>query len=214
MSVYKRLSALFVIVCFGLVACDNNTDGSSTTAVTPAGGYEVDGDKALGDANAPVTIIEYASLTCGHCATFHATSFKRLQEEYIDTGKVRFIFREFPTPPADRAAAGFMLASCFPEERYFGFIDLLFRQQNTWVTAPNASVALRDIALQSGMQEETFKACLQDQAELDRIVAVQKTATEQYGIQSTPSFVINGQTYTNRSYEDFKAIIDPLIPAQ
>ncbi len=173
--------------------------------------YEVPGDMTLGNPAAKVTVIEYASVTCGHCANFHATVFDKLKETYIDTGKVYFIFREFPTPPADRAVAGFMLARCVPEERYFGFIDVLFRQQLKWVQAPDAYAALKKIALLSGMNDEQFRNCLNNQAELDRIRAVQEKGFEEYGVNSTPSFVINGKTYSNMQWEGFQQVLTPLV---
>jgi protein-disulfide isomerase len=189
------------------------TAGSERPLPAPnaSSSYEVPSDRILGAEDASVTIIEYASLTCGHCGQFHATTFKELKEAYIDTGKVRWIFREFPTPPAERAVAGFLLARCVSEDRYFGFLDVLFKQQVRWVTAENTYEELKKIAMLSGMNDETFTTCLNNEAEVERIQQVTEYAQHQYDIDSTPSFVINGTKYTNMNFQQFQSILDPLI---
>ncbi len=217
-NIVAGLAALVVVAALvAAVVLSDAVVGTPTAERGPApspadaGGYEVPGDRVLGADDAPVTIIEYASLTCGHCGQFHVTTFKKLKDTYVDTGKVRWIFREFPTAPADRAIAGFMLARCVSEDRYFGFLDVLFKQQERWVTAPNAYEELRTIAKLTGMNDETFEACLKDQTEMDRIVQVTEDAQRRYDVDSTPSFVINGTRYTNMSFQQFRSILDPLI---
>ncbi|AKI01458.1 protein-disulfide isomerase [Hoeflea sp. IMCC20628] len=167
-------------------------------------------DMVLGEETAPVTIVEYMSMTCPHCASFHEENFKPLKEKYIDSGKVRFILREFPFDP--RAAAAIMLARCAPEERFFPMVDVLFQQQRTWATAPDGREALLQIARLAGFTQESFEACLTNQKLLDDVNAVRTKAANEFGVQSTPTFIINGKRYPgNMSIEIMSAIIDPLL---
>ncbi len=201
--------AVFALTLSLTAGCSESDNDQSATR--PDGTVELPDDMAIGSPDAPVTIIEYASVTCGHCATFHATVFKDLKETYIDTGKVRLIFREFPTQPTDRAMAGFMLARCVPEERYFGFIDVLMKTQQNWVVAPNAFEALKKIANNAGMSDDVFVECLNQESEIERIRDNSDAAMEIYGITGTPSFVINGTTYSNMPFSEFQSILEPLV---
>lgn len=163
-------------------------------------------DKVLGDPNAPVTIVEYASMTCPHCATFHAATLPALKEKYIDTGKAKLILREFPFDP--RAEAGFMLARC-ADDKYFAMVDVLFKQQEAWAGVENARDALLQISRLAGFSQESFEACLTDQKLLDDIRAVRTRGAEDFGVQSTPTFFINGQKYPGAmSVDEMSAIID------
>jgi protein-disulfide isomerase len=167
-------------------------------------------EMALGDENAPVTIVEYMSMTCPHCASFHEDNFKPLVEKYVDTGKVRFILREFPFDP--RAAAAIMLARCAPESQFFPMVDVLFKQQRSWATAADGREALLQIARLAGFTQESFEACLTNQKLLDDVNAVRSKAANEFGVQSTPTFIINGKRYPgNMSVETMSAIIDPLL---
>jgi protein-disulfide isomerase len=148
------------------------------------------GDMALGDEKAPVTIIEYASMTCPHCANFHETTFPELKKKYIDTGKVRFIFREFPLDQL--AAAAFMLARCGGKERYFPMVETLFQQQRTWAVQRPLQ-PLMAISKQAGLSEAGFNECLKNQQVLDGIEDVRKRAAEKLNVQSTPTFFVNGK---------------------
>jgi len=148
------------------------------------------GDRQLGPDNAPVTIIEYASLTCPHCASFHKTSLPELKKRYIDTGKVRLIFREFALNPLDAGAV--MLARCLDQDKYFDFIEILFRTQDQWVVQKPIEPLLA-IARQAGFTKETFEACLKNQKLLDGIEAQRSRASEKFGVNSTPTFFINGK---------------------
>jgi len=148
------------------------------------------GDMSLGDEKAPVTIIEYASMTCPHCANFHEVTYPELKKKYIDTGKVRFIFREFPLDQL--AAAAFMLARCGGKERYFPMIETLFQQQRTWAVQRPLQ-PLMAISKQAGLSEAGFNECLKNQQVLDGIEDVRKRATEKLNVQSTPTFFVNGK---------------------
>jgi protein-disulfide isomerase len=166
-------------------------------------------DKSMGDDDAPVTIIEYASMTCPHCAQFHRTTLPALKEKYIDTGKVRLILREFPFDP--RAEAGFMLARC-SDEKYFAMVDVLFKQQETWARAENARDALLQIARLAGFSQESFEACLTDQKLLEDVRAIKDRGDKEFGVDSTPTFFINGSKYPGAmSIDEFSAIIDGML---
>jgi len=153
-----------------------------------------DGDIVLGSPKAQVTVIEYASMTCPHCAHFSQTTFPELKKRYIDTGKVRFIFREFPFDKL--AAAAFMLARCANatggSDKYMAVVDTLFAQQSQWVVEKPLG-PLQDIAKQFGFTDDSFKACLTNQKVLDGIEAVRDRAVEKLGVNSTPTFFINGK---------------------
>ena len=169
-------------------------------------------DMALGPADAAVTITEYASMTCPHCAAFNATVFPKLKAEYIDTGKVRYIFREFPLDI--KAAAGSMLTRCIANgdaQKYFAVTDMLFRSQNDWVVK-NTTETLTRIGKQAGLSQQQVEACLKDQALLDKIAADQKYASDILRVDSTPTFFINGEKIKGESsIEEFQKRINPLL---
>lgn len=169
-------------------------------------------EMVLGSDDAPVTMIEYSSFTCPHCANFHKDVFGDLKADYIDTGKVKFIYREVYF---DRFGlwAG-MLARCAGKEKYFGVVDLLMRQQREWLGGgePATVVAnLKKLGLVAGMDDATMESCLQDQAMAQALVAdFQKNATAD-DINSTPTFMINGEQVPNQPYEDLRKILDAKI---
>jgi protein-disulfide isomerase len=169
-------------------------------------------DMALGPADAKVTITEYASMTCPHCAAFNADVFPKIKAEFIDTGKVRYIFREFPLDI--KAAAGSMLSRCIANgdaNKYFAVTDLLFRSQSDWVMK-NTAESLTRIGKQAGLTQEQVEACLKDQALLDKIAADQKYASEVLKVDSTPTFFINGEKIKGEtSIEEFEKRINPLL---
>ena len=166
-------------------------------------------DKQLGKDDTKVTIVEYASMTCPHCAHFAATTFPDLKKKYIDTGKARYILREFPFDPS--AEAGFMLARC-AKDNYFPMVDVLFAQQANWVGVSNTKDALLQISKLAGFTQESFEACLTDQKLLDDVRSVQKRGANEFKVDSTPTFFINGKTYKGAmSIEEMSAIIDPLL---
>ena len=169
-------------------------------------------DMALGPANATVTITEFASMTCPHCAAFTEKVFPKIKSEYIDSGKIRFVFREFPLDV--KAAAGSMLARCIAKEdagKYFAVIDMLFRQQNEWVLKNTTETLIR-IGKQAGLSQQQVEDCLKDQALLDKIAADQKYANEVLKVNSTPTFFINGEMVKGeQTFEEFDKRIKSLL---
>lgn len=164
-------------------------------------------EMALGDVNAPVTIVEYMSMTCPHCANFHNKTFDAIKAKYIDTGKVRFIVREFPFDP--RAAAAFMLARCAPEGQYFPMVSMLFKQQQQWAAAENGRDALLQMSKLAGFTQESFEACLTNQKLLDDVNAVMQRGAKEFGVKSTPTFFVNGEHYSgDLSVDVMSALID------
>ena len=169
-----------------------------------------DGDVVLGSEKAPVTIIEYASMTCPHCAHFSTTTFPQLEKRYIDTGKVRFIFREFPLDPL--AAAGFMLARCAGPDKYESVVETLFAKQADWVMVQKPIPPLMAIAKQFGFTEQSFDQCLANQQVLESIQAVRDRAAEKLGVNSTPTFFVNGKKLTgDQSIEAMAKEIEPYL---
>jgi len=166
-------------------------------------------DFVLGAKNAPVIVVEYASMTCPHCAHFDKTTYPQIKKNYIDTGKVRWILREFPLDPV--AAAAFMLARCIADgssERYYSFVNTLFHQQETWAIERPIPPLLA-IAKQAGMSEDKFKACLSDQKTLDKIQAERQVAVDQFKVNSTPTFFIDGTMHKGAlTYEQMSKVLD------
>jgi protein-disulfide isomerase len=169
-------------------------------------------DMALGPADAKVTITEYASMTCPHCAAFNEQVFPKIKAEFIDTGKVRYVFREFPLDI--KAAAGSMLSRCIANgdaNKYFAVTDLLFKSQSDWVMK-NTTESLTRIGKQAGLSQQQVEDCLKDQALLDKIAADQKYASEVLKVDSTPTFFINGEKIKGEtSIEEFEKKINPLL---
>jgi protein-disulfide isomerase len=168
------------------------------------------GERALGDPAAKVTVVEYASMTCSHCAAFHDETFTPFKEKYVDTGKVRFIFREFPLDAL--ATSAFMLARCVPEDRYFPVVDILFRQQQNWAFVDDPAKALFNVVKQAGFTQESFRACLTNQKILDGVNSVKDRGSNEFGVASTPTFFINGKKMSGAlSLEDMDKEIEPLL---
>ena len=166
-------------------------------------------DQVQGAAEAPVTIIEYASMTCPHCAHFAETTYPELKKRYIDTGKVRFIFREFPLDQL--AAAGALLARCAGEGKYFPMIETLFSQQKTWAVQKPIPPLLA-IAKQAGFTQESFEQCLANQGLLNQIEEVRQRAADKFGVNSTPTLFINGKkTPGALTIEDLEKEIQPYL---
>jgi protein-disulfide isomerase len=165
------------------------------------------GDRALGNPNAPVTVIEYVSLTCPHCAAFHRDVFPRVKREYIDTGKIRFIVREFPI---GRSAGNAAIANrCAPEDKYFSLLCALLARQSEWVSQEVRLDAIYGVAKSVGMSRETFDKCLANQSMIDALDEV-KQRGRKFGVIGTPTFFANGRKAQGATtYEEFKALVDP-----
>lgn len=166
------------------------------------------GDLAIGPQDAKVQVIEYASLTCSHCASFHTGTYPEFKKRYVDTGQVRFVLREFPLDPL--ATAGFMLARCEPDKAW-PVVDMLFEKQREWAYTEKPLDALRQLMRQAGFSQEKFDSCLRDQKLYDAINDV-KSRGEKLGIDSTPTFFINGKVQRGAvSIDELEKIIKPLL---
>ncbi|MDQ7019189.1 MAG: DsbA family protein [Robiginitomaculum sp.] len=196
-----------LVLGVALAACGGNGSNGSTRSAA-----ERDDDMAMGDPKAPIVVIEYASLTCPHCADFHEEIFPELKKKYIDTGKVRFVFRQFPTPPVPYAVGGEAVARCAGPDKYFDLLDILYAKQRYWVTSNNPRKALMEMAATAGISQADFDACVSDEANIKRIQEVSKLAQEEFKITGTPSFVINGKLRPRvRTLESFEEIFNPIL---
>ncbi|MEO0939402.1 MAG: DsbA family protein [Pseudomonadota bacterium] len=163
----------------------------------------------VGNPDAPVTVIEYASYTCPHCATFHAGPYKQLKADYIDTGKINFIYREVYFDRFGLWASA--IARCAGPEKFFGITDMIYAGQSDWARQQdpaNIIEGLRRIGRLAGLDNDTLEGCLQDNDKLRTLVAWYQQNAAADGVDSTPSFVINGTKYSNMSYEQMAEIID------
>jgi protein-disulfide isomerase len=167
-------------------------------------------DIALGKSDAPVTIVEYASMTCSHCAAFHTGTYPQLKSKYIETGKVRFILREFPLDPL--ATAAFMLARCAGPDKRNAMVDLFFAQQRNWAFTEKPIEALSTLVKQTGMSKENFESCLKDQALYDKINEIRERASEKFGVNATPTFFFNGHKQNGEiTPDELDKILEPLL---
>ena len=168
-------------------------------------------DNVMGNADAPITVIEYSSMTCGHCAAFHNETLPGLKEKYIKTGKVKYIVREFPLDQL--ATAAFMLGRCLPKrDAYFDFIDLLYGKQQEWAFVEDPVGALKKLAKQAGFTDESFKACLDDKDLFAQVLAVKNAGSEEFRIRSTPTFFVNGTRLEGaQPLEEFEKLFKPLL---
>jgi len=167
------------------------------------------GEKSQGDPKAPVTLIEYAAVTCPHCSDFFLHQFPEIKSKYVDTGKVYFIFREFPLNALD--VAGFMLARCAGDDKFFPIVDTLFEKQREWVVQKPLE-PLMAIAKQAGFTKESFEACLSNQQVENGVKWVRERASEKFGVSGTPTFFINGKKFTgNPTAADLGKQIDSYL---
>ncbi len=167
-------------------------------------------DFTLGKTDAPVTVIEYSSLTCPHCADFHVNVLPQIKAAYIDTGKIRMAFRDFPLDQAALAAS--QVARCAGHDRHFAMIDLFFKRQPSWAGAADPVAAMGKLAALAGMGEADVKACLANDA-TEKAVLEQRLLSEKvFDINATPSFIINGTKHSGgMTFDAFKAVVDPLL---
>ena len=162
-------------------------------------------DNVLGNADAPYTIVEYSSMTCPHCASFHKDVLPELKKKYIDTGKAKYIVREFPLDNV--AGAAFMLGRCVDQAKYFDFIDLLYANQEEWAFKDNPLPGLQKFALQVGFTEERFNQCLKDETLLKHIEWVRDRGSKEFGVRATPTFFINGQRLKGTTIDVFDKVM-------
>ncbi len=167
-------------------------------------------EKVMGRDDAPVTMIEYSSLACPHCAAFHRDSLPRIKEAYIDTGKVRLIYRDFPLGGLALAAA--MVARCGGSAKFFGFIEVLFRSQAQWSRSDDPTRELARVARFAGISQKDFDACLVNEALMTDIRERAADAQQKFGIESTPTFIIEGEKVVGaRPFEDFRDVIEKAL---
>ena len=169
------------------------------------------GEEALGDPKAPVTVVEYVSMTCPHCARVHGTTFKVMKSKYIDTGRVYFVLREFPLEPL--ALAAIMLARCAPADKFFPAVGVMFELQDSWAFVDDPGSALFKVLQPIGFTEQSVKACLDNQKILDGVNWVRDRGEKKFGIRGTPTFFFNGQRQVGElTSEDVDKIIAPMLP--
>lgn len=188
---------------------------ASSPAITPAPAAAPGGlaEMAMGAADAKVTVVEYMSLTCPHCAAFHRDVLPQLKTSYVDTNKVRFVFRDFPLDGVAYGAA--IIARCMGEEnpaRYVGFVDILFRQQERWARSPEPLGEVKRMAQVAGMSGETFDACLKNEKIATTILQMRQEAVDKYKVAATPSFLVNGRLLEGgQSFAEFEKVLNPLL---
>lgn len=218
----KPLRAIFLAAPLVFAACSKaSSEASPANAAKPTGAaakFEIQPtDMVMGDAGAPVTLIEYASVTCPHCAAANEQIIPAIKQKFIETGKVNLVFREFPTAPANYSIIGSLLARCAAEkagpEAYFLITDALFRQQQTWVSK-DARAELVKIVAQAGMDEAAVDACVKRE-DLQKVINDNATtALEKYKVTGTPTFFLNGEKLPIKSPAEFeKAIADAVAEA-
>jgi protein-disulfide isomerase len=167
-------------------------------------------DLVVGQADAPVTIVEYASMTCSHCANFHNNILPTLKTKYIETGKVRLVFREFPLD--ERAALASMMARCAGDDKSLPLISMLFSKQEEWATASKDFLPqLFKFGQQVGFTRQSFDHCRKDEKLIKNIIAVRDRANVTFGVNSTPTFFINGKKFNGGTVEDFEKVLEPLV---
>jgi len=186
------------------------TAATAKVQAAEPGAVDLATDMILGDLNAPITIIEYSSLTCPHCAHFHVDILPDLRKGYIETGKARFVYRDFPLDRAALYAAA--LAHCAGKDRFFAFLDILFRSQATWGRANDPLDALKRVGRIGGLKVADIDACFKDQKLLDGILQSRMVGAQTFEVNSTPTFFINGERLLGaQPYENFKTVFDRIL---
>lgn len=209
----RRIATGVALIAAGLALAACGGVGAQTDAGDPKAATADDvllagplGDRVMGKPNAPVTVIEYASLTCPHCANFQRNVFPRVKKEFIDTGKVRFIVREFPIGHTSGTAA--IINRCAPEDKYFALFNAFLTRQPEWVSLEIRPDAIYAVAKSSGMSRETFDKCLTNQSIIDALTGV-KQRGRQFGVKGTPTFFINGQKAQGEiTFDQIKSMIE------
>lgn len=195
MKILVRLFACVAVLCAG-----------SAYAADKVATFPI--DQVMGKADAPITIIEYASTTCGHCATLHRTVLPKIKADWVDTGKAKLIYRDFPTGPAHLSIGASMIAHCAGPDRYFGVLGLIMEQQEKWMSAANPLDGLKKLVRLAGMTPEDVDSCLQRQDLANAIQDRAREGSKAFDIESTPTLVINGKAVEGaRPYEEFDKIL-------
>ncbi len=209
-SAFRRSLALIGLVT-GVVALTAFMALLRPAQATISDPVEALSEKVLGAEDAPITIIEFASLTCPHCAAFHANVLPQLKSDYIETGKAKLIYRDFPL---DRyALAASKLARCAGNDRYFAFLNILFQKQPVWTSGDNPIPALRRIAKFGGIDTADFKQCLNNKILEEGILDMRLQAEKNYKISATPTIYINGEKYEGKhSFEALDETLRKLLP--
>lgn len=213
-------AAVIGLAYLGYIYVAAPSDDAAAAPGTPDTAFEQElmvagplGDMAMGDPGAPVTMVEYASLTCSHCADFDIQVLPKIQENYIETGKVYYILRDFPFDPI--ATAAFMLSHCAGSERYFGFIDVLYRQQAKWAFTPTPMEDLKALARQGGISDESFDACMKNQEIFDHVKQVALRGAKTFGVRSTPTFFVNGEKIEGAlPWNEFEPLIEKALKGE
>jgi len=195
-----KTASIGVIAAVMMSACSGG-DGTASSSVGKSA-FEVEGDHAIGAPDAPITVVEYASVTCGACANWHSAVWPQFQKDYVDTGKVRFIYREFPTPPVNLAMRGFLIANCAAEDKFFANISLQYDRQQTIFKSSNVAAEYEALAKASGLNSEEYEACVSNEDEFNRLTKVIEDGQDA-GVASTPTFFINGEKKSVFKIEDF-----------
>ncbi|MBT4907184.1 MAG: DsbA family protein [Rhodospirillaceae bacterium] len=203
MRLYRGIgTALAGVIALAFAA----TTAPAQQAIDPAAVLQ---ERSIGSADAPVTVVEYYSYTCPHCASFHNDVYGDLKKKYVDTGKVRFVYREFPLNGVDLRAG--MMARCADPRRFSGLVQVLFKNQTSWAQSSDPVSELAKIGRLAGIDDATFQSCIANEELANGLLAERQKASTQ-GVQSTPTFEIGGQIYPgSRSIEEFSEIIDPLL---
>lgn len=208
-TIYKICGIFAVLVAIALIGLASNgayaQKAASKASLPPIN--EILSERVLGKADAPVTVIEYASMTCPHCAAFHAGPYPALKKEYIKTGKVKFIFRDFPLDRLALAAA--MMARCAPKERYFPVVDIILKTQQNWARVADPAAALSQIGLLAGISKETYQACVSNKAVFDGVMKIRNDGDKKFKVQSTPTIIVNGKTFEGQAtIEKLREVLD------
>ena len=208
-AIVSLAGSFILVAAFAQAQAPQSMDKNSKVPVDQLMAKEALPDIVQGKADAPVTMIEYASMTCSHCAHFHETVYPIILKDYVDTGKVKFILREFPLDQL--AAAAFMLARCSGPEKRTAVVDLLFSTQRTW-TGDKPVEALLGLLKQTGMSKDAFEACLKDQKLYDKINEVRDRGSKQFDVTATPTFYVNGTKVTGEvNPQTLSKILDPMV---
>ena len=164
----------------------------------------------LGNKDSKIVVIEYASMTCIHCANFHKEVYPKIKENYIDTNKIKYIFRDFPLDK--QALFGSVLARCAPREKYFDFVKLILETQKKWISNDETFIdKLKNIGKLAGLNETKINECFKNEQLVDNILKISSDGEKKYNINSTPSLIINEKKYSAMSYENFEKIVENLI---